>query len=211
VGCRNDSRLTRVHHGSDALVEHRLVELVGMPGARTAVPSGVLGVNEHVLGVRERRDPVPVNSLGVPSAVIVVQVRADHEVDGVGGRTGRSKPFQVGKIELVESGYRARASVAVARVHQDGALVDPKDPAVVRELEGHGRRIEVTARERRDPAGDERFVVGQQREGNRELLLLDSVHRRGTDAKRHPSNRRLDDELLLERGHHAPSVRCPER
>src|SRR5438046_843633 len=93
------------------------------------VPTRVFGVDEQIDGVRERRYPTSVDLLGVPAAMIVVQVCTEDDVDRLGLRADRGEALEVGRLEIVEHrSVSLCARVAVARVDEHGESVDADDP-----------------------------------------------------------------------------------
>ena len=157
-----------------ALVEHRLVVLVGMRVSR--VPASVLLFREQVLSPRKSRHPALVGARRVPSAVIAVQMGAEHEVHILGRGPRRPEPVQPRKVQVVEEAHLPPPAVSVARVDEDGQAVGLDKPAVVGELErrvtggmmsgGRARGVTVHADAHTGTVDSRPGSRGQQRESN---------------------------------------------
>ena len=107
-----------------------------------------VGFREHITRVGERRHPAAVLHLRVPADMIVMQVRAHHEVDLLRPRAGRGEPLKPGRVEHAPPRpRRPHAIVAAARVDQDLLPADLKQPAMHAEFDLGGRGIVVIWRQ----------------------------------------------------------------
>jgi len=138
----DDLSLTGFDYGPHALIEDVGIESVRVRIGVCSVPAPVLFIDEEVDRVREGRHPSPICFDGVPTAVIVVEMRAEHDVDHLRGCTYAGQSIQIWRVEIIEVRSSARPSIAGARVNQHGAAVDAQDPAVVGELKCSRRWIE---------------------------------------------------------------------
>ncbi len=85
---------------------------------------GLVDRGHQVGGVREGRNPAPVEQLRVPAHMVAVQMGAEHVVHALGRHAGRRHPRQPGAVGAhVPAGDRGIGLVAAhAGVDHDGAL-----------------------------------------------------------------------------------------
>ncbi len=127
-----EHRLPGLVDGGDAVLVDEAVDFlhaVAVPVVGTVVEV-VLGRDE-VLGVGECRCPLPVRLDGVPSDVVDVQVRVDHDVDVLRTDTGPLQQAEEVTLCVVEGPHtRSYASMARAGVDKDGPAGTAQDPAL---------------------------------------------------------------------------------
>ena len=94
------------------------------PGFRAGVaaevfaPAVKLLLAQNVAGVRKRRYPFAVAQVGVPAAVMVVEVGADDQVDSLRLEADCGEAIEEGHNEIVEETDRVRSAVARAGIDQ---------------------------------------------------------------------------------------------
>jgi hypothetical protein len=127
------------HHGLAGLddrqhriVERAVVHLAFALRAALGFPVRVLTLAEQVLGVGKRRHPAAVLELGVPADMVDMQVRAHHEIDGLGRAAAGAQPVEERRVELVPAGIVPLLVVAEAGVDQDGVAAGLHDPGMDR-------------------------------------------------------------------------------
>ena len=114
---------------------------------------------EHVARVREGRHPFAVFLLRVPADVVVMQMRAHHQVDLLRPCAGGGEPLQVIDVEHVPPRpARLDLVVAAAAVDEDFLAADLQEPAMHAE---HDQAFAGIVVMRRQPA----FVLGHMRVG----------------------------------------------
>ena len=153
-----------------------------------------VGLGEHVARVRKRRHPAAVLQLRVPADVIVMQVRAHHQVDLVRPRAGGGEPVEIGRVQHAPPRpRRAHAIVAAAGVDQDLLPADLQQPAVHAELDLGRRRIVVAGRE---PV--RMLVADRVGEFGKQLLrVVDRADKSPRSARRSPCRRRTGSCAVL--------------
>ena len=183
-----------VDQGLDIRVEHTAV--------RTHVVVVVLGIGPvfqlllvaEVARVRKSRLPAAVHHRGVPSAVVEVQVGAEHVVDVFRRGAGAPQPVQVRRVELAEGGqFLAFVDIVVADagVDQDPVMAGADQPAMKTEHDPAGLRLELLRRERVAMLVEQfrrhvRNEVGVA--GVREDQLLDTVDLVGPQFQHGPAS-----------------------
>ncbi len=121
--------------GRDAVLVDQAVDLlrtVPVPVVRTVVE--VVGRRNEVLGVGERRYPLPVRADGVPADVVDVEVGVDDDVDILrtdAGPRQEAEEVTPGVVERPHAGPLAQ--VPRPGVHQDGPARAAQHPALQRE------------------------------------------------------------------------------
>ena len=101
--------------------------------------------------------------------MIVMQVRAHHQIDLVGPRAGRGEPVEPRRVEHVpRRPQRPGFLVAAAAVDQDLAAVELQQPAVHAELDLARGRIVVVGRQPVRVLGELR--LGHRRENIRHRI-----------------------------------------
>jgi hypothetical protein len=107
-------------HRSDALVEDVGIEIVRVAHRVSVVPPPVLLLPQEVDRIREGRHPSPVDLYGVPTAVIMVEMGAEHDVYYFGEGVQVGQIVQVRGVKVVEIGSPAFPAVARAGIDHDG-------------------------------------------------------------------------------------------
>src|SRR5882724_934851 len=89
------------HYGSHAAIEHAGV-VVDLVTVTTLLPEVVFAIDIDIPCVRECRYKSAVAQLRTPTAVVVMQVRAENIVDIFGSDAGGGESLDVRRIQLVE-------------------------------------------------------------------------------------------------------------
>src|SRR3954463_1830323 len=97
---------------------------------------------EDISGVGKRWDPFAAPKLRVPANMIVMEMRAHHEIDLLGPRAGGGEPLKIRGLEHAPPRpRRAHSVVAAAGVDQDFLFADLQQPAVYAQFDFAARRI----------------------------------------------------------------------
>ena len=130
----------RRQHRRDAAFENAVVIGKGrMPGG-VAAPAVNLGLLHDVARIGKGRHPLAVAQLRVPAAMVVMQVRADDQIDVLRPVTRLGQALDEGNVQPVEERHRMRLAVAGTRIDQHHAIIRLENPALEDQIE-HVLRI----------------------------------------------------------------------
>src|SRR2546426_2159536 len=185
----DEPRLAGLDHRHDAVRDAPRFLLAGIA---LVLPEFPLRAGDHVLGLRERRDPAPVLPARVPADMVHVQMGAQDEVHVLGPHADRGEVVEIGAPTHVP-GRRSGTPLVVAdtRVDDDRVARGPYDVGldargeVARSLVEEVRLEPVVVsgdrvggRVGQHGRGRERRTVDLDHAGDRHLAELHRLHRK---------------------------------